>query len=160
MHGEFSAPLTLRECGSFKTVEEHNPSLFSITGLSGKDGSPIHGGQTFSQIEGAKTCGMLDRPLSFHGRTALTESANVWALSTTDTDQHYLSPRVQIKAGEWISPNIGMGSNVRKITFIQINAEIDRAYRKQVDNNEWLEQPWPTGAKELATLTYEQERAK
>jgi len=152
-----SGPLSRSECVRVKAVGSSGKVKFSIDGLSGKEGRPIYGGRGFSQLDGGHICGADDAPMSFHGRTELPLRANVWLISTSDSGQHYLSPRIQIMAGEWVASDIRMGGNIVTLSFMQVDSATDQAFRARVNNRDWRVE-WPGGAVELASLTFEQER--
>lgn len=153
---QLSGSLSLSECVHVKAVNRVDNAEFSIDGLSGKEGRPIYGGHSFALLVGGRICGADDAPLSFHGRTELPSTANVWLISTSDSGQHYLSPRIQIMAGEWVASDIRMGSNIVRLSFMQVDSATDQDFRARVDNRDWRVE-WPGGEVELASLTFEQE---
>lgn len=149
-----AGPRSLSECGNIKDVRSFDGAKFSIGGLTGKEGRPIYAGGSFERLEGARICGLDDAPLSFHGRTELRQRANIWLISTSDSGQHYLSPQIQIMADEWVAHDIRLGSNIVRLTFVQVDAATDQALRALVGNGNWRTE-WPAAAVELASLTFE-----
>ncbi|MCX7176912.1 MAG: hypothetical protein NT159_23935 [Proteobacteria bacterium] len=157
LNDPLSGPLSRSECVRVKAVGSSGKVKFSIDGLSGTEGRPIYGGRSFARIEGGRICGFDDAPMSFHGSTELPPTASVWLVSTSDSGQHYLSPRIQIMAGEWVASDIRMGGNIVTLSFMQVDTATDQDFRAQVNNRNWRVE-WPGGAIELAALTFEQER--
>lgn len=128
---------------------------FRIEAMAIDGGFPIFAGDDFGQLEGAELPREIRSAVSARGRTRLPDDAPVWALMVGRGGEAYLqAPRVIVRHGAWVSPNLRVGEPVARIVWVEADAATDAAWRRKAQAQDWTPLPrLPDGARELAAIT-------
>lgn len=122
------------------------------------DGKPVFWRTAAGQTQSGPACGFDDAPMSLHGTTRLPADSPLWVVSTTTDGKHYLTPRVHIAGGDWVAADMRIGTNVRRLDLVRVDARVDQDYQARVARGDWGALPKAPDGASLATLTLEEAR--
>jgi hypothetical protein len=127
---------------------------FRIEALVGPDGVPIHDGPSFAPVPGAHLPTDINWPMHAYGTTGEAATGRLWTLMVGRDGEAYLqSPAILIKAGRWVAPNLRVGTQVRRILFVEADAETAAAFAAKATAEDWSPLPRvPDGVRVLAGI--------